>query len=632
MPSPKPSVNTTKPSDSGLGVFSPVIDFTKSNPSMVLMILVLGIALIWLNMDSFAGKKKKVAKGKWAEAGEKKARRQTGLAQIKEPKRSSFSLYINSPESMIESPQKIEMLKKLPKKYHSKKKRESAQIIPNSQTSMMVAGMAGCGKSYGVIDRLIQSAIEQGLPLFVYDFKYPTQAVYAVIARLYGYKVYFFAPGEEETHFINLLDFIKSSTDSIGADNLAKVISMNCGGAKAGDTSDFFDKAGQVLVQATFLLSKWVAEFTGLDHMGDILTASLIAALPNLAERIQAINSNNSIISRVNFAVSEEGQRFFTKTPTLEGAQVGSWVTKAFEQIVGAHGNGDGGEENKTETSIVSTALATFETFVRKDLVPAFCSDGSPTEANRKLPVDIGEKTMYVFGVNRSSRYSVAPLIATLIQSMVDRRIGVSKQQKNGLVVGLDELPTLYIPGAVDWPATARSAGICLLSGIQNIAQLASRYGDNDSKSMIGSHGVKILFNPGELESAETYSKMLGDADMVVDQPKSRSHSAGGSTTSYNKSLQQVAMRSAADFLKFKQGEFVLLSSASANKEQAYIPELMQVKIDEQLLLEEKFCNDKWPQWIETIKKSRPQLSDETINGMIEDRKTLLENLFPESI
>lgn len=91
-------------------------------------------------------------------------------------------------------------------------------------------------------------------------------------------------------------------------------------------------------------------------------------------------------------------------------------------------------------------------------------------------------------------------------------------------------------------------------------------------------------------------------------------------------------MRSAADFLKFKQGEFVLLSSASSNKEQAYIPELMQVKIDDQLLLEERFCNDKWPQWIETVKKSRPQLSDETINGMIEDRKTLLENLFPESI
>jgi type IV secretory pathway TraG/TraD family ATPase VirD4 len=628
------STSSLRPTSSSLvpPAISPAIRFVSGNLSLLLLFMVCTGLLLWLNKDSLGGKKKRVAKGIWAGSTEKARRRKIGLAQIKTPKRNSYSLYVNSPLEILESSHKKEMLLQLPSRYHAKKKTSGSELLPNAQTSYLVAGRAGCGKSYSVIDRLIISTLEQGFPLCVYDFKYPTQAVYAVLARLYGYKVYFFAPGEPETHFSNLLDFIESPTDSIGATNLAKVISMNCRNPNASEGSDFFDKAGQVIVQASFLLAKWVAEFTGFDHVGDMLTASLIAALPNLAARMKAINSEHSVVSRMNYASSPNGISLFSQQPHIDDAYIGNWVLKSFEQLIGAHGNSEEGEENKTESSIIATALSTFETFVRMALVPAFCSDGSPTEVHRRLPVDIEDKTMYVFGLNRSNRYAVAPLIATLMQSMIDRHIGKSKNKQRGIVVALDELPTLYLPGAVDWPATARSAGVCLISGIQNPSQLASRYGDKDSNTMIGSHGTKILFDPGEVDSAKKFSDMLGDEDIIVNQPTSKSRSSGSTTTSHNRTLQQIAMLAPADFLKLKQGEFILLSSASENQQQSNIPQKMKIEVSPQSLLEEDFCNNKWDVWIETIQKQRPQLSAATIDGMIKDRQALLENLFPEPV
>jgi type IV secretory pathway TraG/TraD family ATPase VirD4 len=609
---------------------APIANYVIANPAQVSLFLLLGAAYAILMRDGKSAKAK-LTKGKWAGSKEKGAREKAGLQQLANPKRNFFTLFINSPKSLRKSKLRIDMLAKLPKQYHSKKKTNESEFLPNAATSFLVAGKAGCGKSYTIIDRLIQSALSQGLPVLIYDFKYPTQAMYSLLARLYGYQVYFFVPGEEETHYINLLDFVDSPADSIGAANLVKVISMNLNAGDSGE-NDFFAQAGSVVIQGSFLLSKWTAQFTGNDHYGDILTASLIASLPNLASRINAINSENSLISRINFSASTPGRHMFANSPPADSAYVGDWVYKPFEQLLRAHGDSDEYTENKTETSIVATAIGTFEKFVRMSLVPSFCSDGSPTESNRRLPVDIHKKTMYVFGVNRKNRYSVVPLIATLIQSLVDRHIGQSKDKDHGITLFLDELPTAYIPGAIDWPSTARSAGVSLISGIQNQAQLRSRYGDDNTKTMTGSHGSKLLFNPGELGSAQEYSDMIGEEDIVVKEPTSKSRSSGTTTTSHNRSLQQVAMLSPADFLKLKQGEFVLLSEASDDGQQSYIPERMRITLDPQTLLEEKFCADNWDVWIDAIKKERPQLSEQTIDRMIKERKLLLDHLFPEPL
>jgi type IV secretory pathway TraG/TraD family ATPase VirD4 len=69
-------------------------------------------------------------------------------------------------------------------------------------------GGPGSGKTFSVIDQALLSAIDQGFPVLLYDFKYPTQSKrIAGYAKSKGYKVNIFAPGYRESEICNPIDF-----------------------------------------------------------------------------------------------------------------------------------------------------------------------------------------------------------------------------------------------------------------------------------------------------------------------------------------------------------------------------------------------------------------------------------------
>jgi type IV secretory pathway TraG/TraD family ATPase VirD4 len=51
---------------------------------------------------------------------------------------------------------------------------------------------------------MIYSAIDQGFPIVLYDFKYPTQAKVASYAKKMGYEVHVFAPVSPKAKFVIL--------------------------------------------------------------------------------------------------------------------------------------------------------------------------------------------------------------------------------------------------------------------------------------------------------------------------------------------------------------------------------------------------------------------------------------------
>jgi type IV secretory pathway TraG/TraD family ATPase VirD4 len=122
---------------------------------------------------------------------------------------------------------------------------------PDAQRGIAVCGGPGSGKTFSVIDPAVRSAINQGFPIILYDFKYPSQTSrIAGYAAENGYNVRVFAPGYPESDVCNPLDFLKEDTDSLMARQMAEVLNKNFSTGGANKSEDpFFTQAGDQLTE-----------------------------------------------------------------------------------------------------------------------------------------------------------------------------------------------------------------------------------------------------------------------------------------------------------------------------------------------------------------------------------------------
>jgi type IV secretory pathway TraG/TraD family ATPase VirD4 len=112
--------------------------------------------------------------------------------------------------------------------------------------------------------RSILSALDQGFPTIVYDFKYPkqTERISGYAAKR-GYDVRVFAPGYPESEVCNPLEFLKDEADSLMARQFAEVMNRNFQLNKEGD-DPFFTAAGDQLTEAILMLTKACGEYADL--------------------------------------------------------------------------------------------------------------------------------------------------------------------------------------------------------------------------------------------------------------------------------------------------------------------------------------------------------------------------------
>ncbi|HEY9817892.1 MAG TPA: hypothetical protein V6D20_19115, partial [Candidatus Obscuribacterales bacterium] len=154
--------------------------------------------------------------------------------------------------------------------------------VPDANRSAVVIGKAGSGKTFSVIDPMVVSAINQGHPILLYDYKADAygkggQISYlATLAARHQYNVQVFAPGRPYSCIINPLDFLQDANDSTTAGVLAEVFHRNLtrGGGKA---DAFFGPAGQRLIQA-------LIQFAKSTQYPDLAMAFCVVQLPNLVQ------------------------------------------------------------------------------------------------------------------------------------------------------------------------------------------------------------------------------------------------------------------------------------------------------------------------------------------------------------
>jgi type IV secretory pathway TraG/TraD family ATPase VirD4 len=469
---------------------------------------------------------------------------------------------------------------------------KTAIFVPDIQRGVAVCGAAGTGKTFSAIDPMIRSALDQGLPTILYDFKFPAQTSRSVAYALKrGYRVRFFTPGWSGSDTCNLLDFLHDEEDAVAAGQLATTIAKNIDLNANAKGDKFFEEAGATLVEGMFLLAKAVGQVKGKEY-ADLMTASAILSLPNLGKRLEFSRA------RMQFPL---------------------WTMRPLDQLISVCNSPE------TEGGIVGTAQRIFQKFLKKDFMGAFC--GSST-----LPLDLDGREMIVFGLDRNNRDIVGPLLAATLHMTVSRNLSRVEPRAAPLCVFLDELPTLYLPQLWEWLTQNREDGFCGIVGFQNLAQLEKVYGKEVARIIFGNCATKFLFNPQEVESAKYFADILGEFDLTY-STKSRSHSSGqggGSNRSTSDNRQKRFLWEPSQFLKMGTGRAIFISPAHQRAGEEYVPIRQKIRISRSDLDEMEWSCQQWSKtWAYFSKTRGTEISDEIRRAQFEERYRLACELFP---
>lgn len=545
------------------------LNLLLSQEGMILLVCAAGLGLLnWKSGDVKAGttRKNAKAKAKWADRKAIRHARKVALTQLRERKRNSAAVWIVKPKqvqypaSMLQHqivkqpngkvipsrwvvapemgpvPQDDKLIVK-GEKHHWYDRRDqkwkAAETIwvPDTQRGTLVVGAPGSGKTFSAIDPMVRSIVEQGHSLLLYDFKYPgqTQAI-AWYAEKLGYRVHVFAPGFPESDVLNLLDFLTGDPqeDAALARQLANVMNANFKLGQGQSSDPFFDQAGDQLVQAVMMLAKQMPH-------ADLMTAQVILSAPQLVDRLFPEDSN-----------------------------LDPWIRKAFDQLFSVK------DSDKTVSSIVGTATLNFTRLMMAKILA--CCVGEST-----LPLDIDGKTLIIFGLDRELRDVVSPIVATALHMIVNRNLFRKGGRKNPLYVVLDEFPTLLLRQVKNWLNESRSDGFNGILGIQNLTQLKKTYGDEDAKAIIGGCATKFIFNTGEPESAEYFSKLFGEEEVARRNiSRSRSGGKGGNSTSRAIDVYTRKLVAPEEFTSLSPGEAVFTNPQYISNGVSYQPRRIQ--------------------------------------------------------
>lgn len=567
---------------------SPILD-TLSNPTVLTLIGLFGLFGV-LSLMGKGSAKGKLSTAYWGGGHEKKKAAQKALSQIASPTRNSASLYIGTPDPVLLKLQQEWLW--VGQKVNPRRAASNPIYVPDIQQGVLVAGAAGTGKTFSVIDPCLRSALDQGFPTILYDFKFPTQSSRVVAYAIKrGYQVRFFTPNFPFSDVCNILEFLKDEEDAVAAGQLAEVIAKNIDLNANASSDKFFEDAGATLVQGIFLLAKAVAAQCGKQY-ADLMTCAAILSLPELGKRL---------------GYSRERQQF----PI--------WTMRPLAQVISV------ASAPETESSIIGTAQRTFEKFLKKDFIGAFSGDST-------IPLDLDGKTLLVCGLDRNNRDIVGPLMAAVIHMIVSRNVSRPTPRHDPLCVFLDELPTLYLPMLYEWLTQNREDGFCGLLGFQNFAQLEKVYGKEVAKIIVGNCATKFLFNPQELESAEYFSKMLGEFDVLY-STKSRSRNSGkshGGSRSRSENRQKRSLFEPSQFLKLGRGRCLNINPNYSRGDEQYIPIKQNIKIPRADLQEMNWSQQQWPKlWQYFCEQPNHNIDDSLRRKQFEERYELVNRLFP---
>lgn len=536
---------------------------------MGIMLLLAAIFLVFMSVFD-KRQKGKLAQGRFGGNWEQWSALRLAQKQLKAQKHNQVTLWTGTPRTQGIWAQVKTLILSLPPTVY----------LPQSQQGIIVCGAPNSGKTYGVIDPCIRSAIQQGIPCVVYDYKGDQLKAHAAYAAKEGYSVSVFAPGYAYSSVINPLDFLSDAGDSLMARQLAITINRNAQRFAGSKEDPFFAEAGEKLVEGCFLLAKDTP-------YPDLVMAYAILGLPKLETRLQ-------------YAKQQE--------------RLDEFVESSFQQLL------QSADSEKTVAGILATAERAIGSFIRRDLLSSFLGKSS-------LSLDMKGKQILFLQVDLQKQDVVAPLLAAVLHLVIMHNFSCSRQQP--LLVSLDEVRTIYLPDLPKWVNAFRSFGFVPIIGYQNFAQIQEIYGRDASKALFAGCGTKVFFNPRDEETARTVSQYLGEEEVKV-QTRSRSYGRNGSTSQSEQYMKRPLL-TVEQLLKFDQGECIVINPAFKGGGEASVPIRTKIRLPKQDETNQRRSEELWElvkQRLEERSADRVQDHDALREALLV-RRAIAERLFP---
>ena len=553
---------------------SPALDYIQNSELLSALLQPQGLILLgilaFLGIASFfrdggAGgvkaTKNALASGEFGGKKELNSAKKVALKQMSKQTRSPVSLFIGEPNN---------------KPFGG----TDPVYIPDANRSIMVMGAAGIGKTFASIDPLVMSAIRQGFPILLYDFKFPDQtSILGTYAALNGYQVDVLAPGYSESGVLNpITAFIKDATSGLSASQLSEVLNANFKKQGSSGEDGFFGPSGNQLVKATMLLARTM-------KYPDLITCAKILSVNRLGQKI----------------IQKRGD-------------MNQWIADAFGQFTSSAGS------EKTEASIQSTAQLVFNRFLVPELLSVLCGESN-------ISTKLEGKRMLVLGLDQDKRDVLAPLFATITNLIINQNMAYKRNQP--LVFAADEIPTMYLPNLPKWPNEHRSKGFCMIAGVQNKTQLEGTYGAVQARTIMGAFATKILMNPQDIDTAKWMESSLPQKEVIMNT-KNKSVNSGKATFNYNQDVRTRSLITAGEINQLGQGDAILINPHFKNKKSSYVPIKHHFAPPQKYHDLRNYLEEKWYSTISPYLISNAQERGGITESDLKVRQEEVDKMFPE--
>jgi type IV secretory pathway TraG/TraD family ATPase VirD4 len=148
-----------------------------------------------------------------------------------------------------------------------------------------------------------------------------------------------------------------------------------------------------------------------------------------------------------------------------------------------------------------------------------------------------GKGVLYLCPTNQS-RAAVSGMINALVNlAIAETMSSATGARYSPMFLIVDELSSFQIGDLQGVLEKGRKYNLTAICGMQTIAQLHQKFGPNGSAVLMSCFRTKVVFNPGEAETASSMAIELGK--QIVERD-TRSHSGGGSRGSVSTTTSRV--------------------------------------------------------------------------------------------
>lgn len=407
--------------------------------------------------------------------------------------------------------------------YFKKRVHRGYLVLENLYRGVLLLGVPGTGKSFGVVMPLIRQMLANQMTLCVYDLKFPdlgkvTYYHYLLAKQQGKCKGYDF-------HVVNLNDPEKSRrvnpfnrkylrTLADASENAEALVEALKKGDKSGGSDQFFTQSAvNFLAACIYFFSKYEnGKYSSLPH---------VLAFLNLPYE----EVFNTLFSEPELA-------------SLLSPFVTAWRAKAFEQLEGQVGT----------LKIFISRMATKETY--------WVFSGDDFDLKISDPDHPGVLVL----ANDPSTQSINSACYSVVMNCILREINSKGNIPVGIVV--DESPSLYCHRVDVCVSQARSNRVSVLLGMQELPMLRQQYGKETAETITSVMGNVLSGSVRNKDTLEWLERLFGK---VKQTGESISIDRNKTSLSLNEKLEPLIP--AGKIASLKTGEIVgLLASEATEK------------------------------------------------------------------